>query len=1232
MLRSAILFFLLASNFVLARDRITQSIDAGQTVVLHGPNRSKVIGRGDSGAVDESFPIEYATLMLKPADSLEKFLEAQRDPSSPLFHRWLTPEQFGNRFGLSANDLAKLTGWLESQGLKVHDVARGRHWITFSGPAGRVNRAFNTEIHRYLVDGKMHFANATDPSVPAAFQDVVSSVEGLDDFEAYPASVRAKQQPSGDQPDYNSGSSHYLAPDDISTMFNIAPLYKSSPAVDGTGQKIAVLGRTDIDLNDVRLFRTRFGLPANDPQVVLYGPDPGTTSDLAEADIDVQWSGAIARNATIIYVNSRSINTSAQYAVDQNLASVITESYENCEPSTSPVLRTIAQQANAQGITWMVASGDEGATICDRGGPTPQATKGLTVSLPASMPEVTAVGGTILDDSAGQYWAGANSSNGASAMSYIPERAWNDTVERNAIFGTGGGASVYFPKPVWQTGPGVPNDGARDLPDVALPASADHDGYLIYTGGKLSVYGGTSVGTPIFAGMIALANQYLLANGMLKQSGLGNINPTLYRMAQSTPDAFHDITQGDNMEPCQQGSPTCVNGMTGYSTGKGYDLATGLGSVDTFRLVTGWNQGATSVTTLVATPSNPALTDTVQLTATVRAQQSPATPTGTVQFMVGDAVIGSGSLAGSSGVATATMMSTGAALIAGSGRIGALYGGDLNLSGSGGTTSLNVTYPPGQSAVVASVSPNPIYQGGTTWLYSVTLTEKAGVPTTITGFTIGTTVEPLTFFSSTTIPANGSVVASISSSGLVAPVNRVFTITGADANGHTWSQQLTVPFLAPLGPVLTPGIRVASTPAAVQQNPNASAECQWSHQITVQETGGYQVNLTSLTSGSTPGIDIQSVFGTTRLAAYGTLQGTLCFSGLTVPANKTITLAGTSEIGSSVSSSVTVSYAAAAVTPAAFAVAPSSLQLSPTGTLNLSFSVGVPAWTASAPSVNSLANWLTISPASGTGSAAIHLTASGAGLSPGVYNTIVSIQASNAMPQAIFVPVTFTVGSSGATSITGLANGASFQTEFAPGMSMAVFGSDLSPDTQAAKRFPLPLNAAGVSATVNGLTAPLYFVSPNQINLQIPYEAGAGPAVLAVNNNGQIASFPFLVKPSAPGIFASNGNLVPTPTAIAAQTVAMFITGDGDLTPTLATGTTPVAGTALKNLPQPRLSVAVTVGGLPAPVVFVGVTNGLAGATQVNFTVPANTPTGSQPVIVTVGGAASAPVNLTVSN
>src|SRR5262249_34002147 len=207
--------------------------------------------------------------------------------------------------------------------------------------------------------------------------------------------------------------------------------------------------------------------------------------------------------------------------------------------------------------------------------------------------------------------------NLASALSYIPEKPWNNALARNALIGAGGGASAQYAKPFWQIGPGVPNDRARDLPDIALSASSTHDTYYIVLLGSGGGVGGTSASSPAFAGIVALLNQYLMNKGTISQPGLGNINPALYRMAQSAPAAFHDITEGDIMMPCALASPGCANGLVGFRAGAGYDLASGLGSVDAMQLASNWNPGTASVTKLTADSITPNVSDTVLLTANV---------------------------------------------------------------------------------------------------------------------------------------------------------------------------------------------------------------------------------------------------------------------------------------------------------------------------------------------------------------------------------------------------------------------------------------------------------------------------------------------------------------------------------------------------------------------------------------------------------------------------------------
>ena len=706
-------------------------------VVLPGNRSHRARLENDRGLLNTERGIGGMTLVFRRSAAqtgeLEKLLQEQQDPSSPNYHAWLTPEGYADRFGLAAADFAKVVEWLEAAGLRVDYAARSRTWVMFSGTAGQVQNAFRTELHRYEEDGVVHFANATDPSIPAALSPLIWLVRGLDDFRVEPS--KPKMRPA---PDYTTGGSHALTPGDAATIYDISPFYQNGYT--GSGQRIAVVGQTDITMTDIQTFRTHFGLPSNNPQLVLVSgsPDPGVSqNDLIESSLDLEYAGGVAPNATVLFVYSTNVWNSIAYAVDENLAPVISTSYGYCEPeiSSSPAsagayFQFLAEQANSEGVTWASSSGDSGAAGCDIGSGIHTASHGLAVILPASVPQVTAVGGTEFNEGAGVYWSSTNNANGSSALSYIPEMAWNDTTANVAAGGglasTGGGASVLFAKPAWQTGTGVPNDGARDVPDIALAAANDHDPYLIYANGAFWYIGGTSASTPVFSGILALLNQYLVSKGVMAQSGLGDVNPTLYRMAQSTTGVFHDITVGNNIVPCSSGSPNCSGGQLGYSAGTGYDRTTGLGSVDAYNLATQWaaSLSAPTTTTMVANPPSIASGASTVLTATVRATSGNTSPAGSVSFMLGQSVLGSSALSGSGGSATANLTVSGAQLSSGSNLIAAGYAGSGTFQASSG--SVTVIVNAGQTACNYSLNSNAAAVGPGSGNGTVTVVSAAG--------------------------------------------------------------------------------------------------------------------------------------------------------------------------------------------------------------------------------------------------------------------------------------------------------------------------------------------------------------------------------------------------------------------------------------------------------------------------------------------------------------------------
>jgi subtilase family serine protease len=642
----------------ISRDRIPQQIDPANVATVRGTAHPRARLLSDQGRTDPAHAISGTiTFRLSAAQQadLDQLLRDQQDPKSPNYHHWITPDQYATRFGMSANDLAKVSTWLQSQGLNVDSISRNRNEISFSGSAGTVEYAFKTELHNYVVKGEQHFANATDISLPAAIASQVQSVRGLDSFAPKP-----RLQPA---PRFTSSVSgnHFIIPGDFATIYNVPSTYT------GAGKKIAVVGQTLISTSDLDTFRTNSGLPVTTGSnfLQIQAPNTGTAThcsgDEGEADLDLEWSEGVAKNATIVYVyagagaggtcSNRNTNVfdALQYAIEQNVAPIISISYGNCEvlltPSFAKTVQQWAQQANSQGQTISGPSGDAGAADCD----TTVSTHGYQVDIPAAIPEVTGVGGSEFTGDSSQcanstcpaggspadspYWSGSSSlTSGSSALTYIPEMAWNDSAS-SGLSATGGGASTVFGKPSWQTGAGVPSDGKRDVPDIALNASAAHDPYLICDPGNctngfrdasnnLSAVGGTSAGAPTFAGILALINEATSSNG------LGNVNPMLYGLAanNSSNQAFHAITSGNNKVSCSTGTTNCPTGTTsiGFSAGAGYDQATGLGSLNVANLITAW---------LAATPA--ADFSLEGLTSTVSSPGGPGSSTVTVTAMNG---------------------------------------------------------------------------------------------------------------------------------------------------------------------------------------------------------------------------------------------------------------------------------------------------------------------------------------------------------------------------------------------------------------------------------------------------------------------------------------------------------------------------------------------------------------------------------------------------------------------
>ena len=669
--------------------RVTAQVDDTRTVQLKGNVHPMARPEFDQGAVADSQPITKMHLLLQRSaaqeTALQQLMVAQQTKGSATYHAWLTPAQFGQQFGPSDADLQAVTDWLARQGFQVSKVAAGRTVIEFSGTVAQVRNAFHTEIHNFTVNGEQHFANVSEPAIPQALSPVVAGVVSLHNFRKKSFIHRVGKfrrnvttgeiTPLFTFNDVN-GTFYAVGPADFSTIYNI-PAQCGGTACTGTGQSIAIVGRSNINIQDVRDFRTIFGLPPNDPTILLNGPDPGLVSgDEGESDLDVEWAGAVVPAARIIFVPTLGTQTdgvdgvdaSALYIVDNNVAPVLSDSYGSCESSLGATgnafYNSLWQQAAAEGITVVVAAGDNGPAGCDDPTSQTQAVGGIAVSGLASTPYNIAMGGTDFNQVGNQstYWNSNGTANVyPSAKGYIPEIPWNDscagqsnstsacatataTTGLNIAAGSGGPSAVYS-KPVWQIGTGVPADGARDIPDVSLFASDGGFGgngksfYVVCesdqdipgdTGCNLTsrsstspfhdfqAVGGTSAATPTFAGIMALVNQ---------QTGQrqGAANFVLYRLATSFPTVFHDVTTGNISVPCTGGTPNCsatssssigVMTTTGggnviaYAAGTGYDLATGLGSVNVSNLLTNWSSASSSNSATTTSLSSPASVST----------------------------------------------------------------------------------------------------------------------------------------------------------------------------------------------------------------------------------------------------------------------------------------------------------------------------------------------------------------------------------------------------------------------------------------------------------------------------------------------------------------------------------------------------------------------------------------------------------------------------------------------
>jgi subtilase family serine protease len=944
-------------------ERVTAEINGSEKAMIPGSHSPLARHENETGRMAANIQLEGLSLVFsrtaeQEAD-LQALIAAQQDPASPLYRKWLSPEEFGSRFGVADADIAKVQFWLENRGFTIEGVSRSKTRIIFSGTVEQVESSFATELHYYSVEGETHFSASEDISVPTALSSLVLTVTNLSDFRPKPHFRLAQLHVSPNFTSSQSGN-HFLTPKDVATIYDINPAYNAG--FNGTGQSIAVVAQSDVTLTDIEHFQTDAGFAIKDPIKVLASTtSPGfVPGDEMESDIDLEYTSTIANGATIYFVYSSGSGgafDSLTYAVENKTAPIISVSYGKCESNLSSteysmLNNTTLAQAASQGQSVIVASGDSGSTDC---GPS----TGLAVDFPAGSQYVTAMGGTeflsvdVSGPNASSFWLPATSSTVdlvSSAIKYIPEQVWNDDLTNGALASGGGGVSTLTPKPSWQTGvPGIPSGTFRFTPDVSLSSSNVNAPYLLcssdsmtgITGScshgfrdvnnaKLTTAGGTSFAAPIFAAMLAVLNQ------KLNSTGQGVINSTLYTLAANSTtynSAFHDITSGGNQ--CPAGASYCSTaGASEYPATTGYDAASGLGSIDLFNLVSAWPGSstlATSKTTLVAATLTPApgAGDAITITVTSGSSSSTATPAGTVTISV-DGTAQSPALTLVNGSATYTFSSA----VVGSHTITAAYSGNTTYATSTGSLVVTVITVASKTTLsAAATTPNAGANDAITITVTSGSSSSTATPTgTVTISVDGTMQTPAltlvngmaTYVFSSTVVGSHTITASysgnttyIASSG---SLNLTVIAAGLVASKTTLSAS-TSTVAAGASDAVT--ITVASGSSSSTTAPTGT--------LTIVVDGATQSPALSLTNGSATYTFSSLIGGSHTITAtysgsstYGTSSGSLSVT-VTVVASTTALSAATTTPAVGTSDVVTITVASGS----------SSSTATPTGSLTI---------------------------------------------------------------------------------------------------------------------------------------------------------------------------------------------------------------------------------------------------------------------------------------------------------
>ncbi|MEC3976429.1 protease pro-enzyme activation domain-containing protein [Amycolatopsis sp. H20-H5] len=490
-------------------------------------------------------------LKLHNTAQLDRFVADVANPRSPMYGKYLTPQQFAAQYGATKSETDRVTAFLRDKGLTINSVSG--QVVDATGTSAQLAGAFSTSMGLYddAAQHRQFFANDRAPLVPAAIAGVVQGVSGLDNF-----AVRHHSAVSAPKANPNVSG---LGPDALRSIYNTNPI-----GADGSGQTVALYEFDGYKQSDIAAYDKNYNLGSSAPVTVPvngqnYDSNPGGGE--AEVDLDIEIVQAMAPKAsTLVYEAANDDNgelNMVNQIVKENKAPVVSISWGICEKDISSSQMTSVdngyKQGAAQGQSFFVATGDDGSKGCARS----QSGSGVVAAgWPGTSPNVTGVGGTTLT-------VGSNNSYGS-------ERGWS---------GSGGGTSIQFNAPTWQTGV----NGKRTEPDVALDADPQ-TGYAVYTGGKWAQYGGTSCAAPMWAGWAALYNQKAKAK-------LGNPDAAIYGIGKGSNygSAFHDVTSGSNGD---------------FSAKTGYDQVTGWGSYNGNGLYTALNGTPTGNTVSVTNPGD----------------------------------------------------------------------------------------------------------------------------------------------------------------------------------------------------------------------------------------------------------------------------------------------------------------------------------------------------------------------------------------------------------------------------------------------------------------------------------------------------------------------------------------------------------------------------------------------------------------------------------------------------